>query len=140
MLVELLAGSVAAGLARVEREREALAMRVQFEQFFTPELARELAAHPDLLLGRDREVSLLFCDIRGFSRISKHLGPAATMEWIGDVMGALSECVLAECGVLVDYIGDELVAMWGAPENQPDHPARACRAALAMLDELPKLN
>jgi len=41
----------------------------------------------------------------------------------------LSRCVLAEHGVLVDYVGDELMALWGAPEEQPDHAERACRAA-----------
>ena len=75
-LVELLASGVAAGLARLEQEQAALAARVQFEQFFTPELARQLALQPDLLKGRDTEVTLLFCDIRGFSRISERLGPA----------------------------------------------------------------
>jgi len=56
------------------------------------------------------------------------------------VMGALSECVLARRGVLVDYVGDELMAMWGAPEEQPDHARLACQAALDMLALLPKLN
>ena len=140
MLVELLARGVAAGLARLEQEQAALAARVQFEQFFTPELARQLARQPDLLQGRDAEVTILFCDIRGFSRISERLGPAQTVAWISDVMGTLSDCVRAQGGVLVDYIGDELMAMWGAPEEQPDHARRACRAALDMLARLPELN
>jgi adenylate cyclase len=55
-------------------------------------------------------------------------------------MGVLSDCVIDHRGVLVDYIGDELMAMWGAPEEQPDHAELACRAALAMLDRLPALN
>ena len=90
MMMELLASGVAAGLARVVQEKAAMAARVQFEQFFTPELARELAARPDLLKGQDRDVTLLFADIRGFSRISERVGPAKTLEWIGDVMGARS--------------------------------------------------
>jgi adenylate cyclase len=140
MLVELLAGGVAAGLARLEQEHVALAARVQFEQFFTPELSRQLAARPDLLKGRDTEVTLLFCDIRGFSRVSEQLGPEGTVEWLGTVMGALSDCVRAHAGVLMDYIGDELIAMWGAPEAQPDHASLACRAALDMLAALAELN
>lgn len=139
MLVELLASSVAAGLARIEQERAALASRVQFEQFFTTELARQLAAEPDLLKGRDSEVTILFCDIRGFSRFSERLGPARTVDWIADVMGTLSDCVLAHSGVLVDYIGDEVMAMWGAPQKQPDHARLACKAALDMLGKLPEL-
>jgi adenylate cyclase len=60
MLAETLACGVAAGLARVEQERAVLAGQIQFEQFFTPELSRQLAIEPDLLKGRDTEVSLLF--------------------------------------------------------------------------------
>ena len=55
-------------------------------------------------------------------------------------MSRLSECVQREDGVIVDFIGDELMAMWGAPVEQPDHAVRACRAALAMIDCLPRLN
>ena len=83
---------------------------------------------------------MLFCDIRGFSRITERLGPQKTIAWTGNVLGDLSECVLREQGVLVDYVGDELMAMWGAPDHQPDHARRACRAALDMLAQLPALN
>jgi adenylate cyclase len=140
MLVEVLACGVAAGLARLEQEQAAVAARVQFEQFFTPELSRQLALQPDLLQGRDAEVTILFCDIRGFSRISEHLGSARSVDWVGEVLGELSDCVRAQAGVLVDYQGDGLMAMWGAPGEQPDHARRACRAALAMLGQVPKLN
>lgn len=140
MLVELLANGVAAGLARVEQEQAALRARVQFEQYFTPRLSRRLSANPELLDGREEEVSVLFCDIRGFSRITERLGAKRTVNWTSDVLGALSECVMREEGVLVDYVGDELMAMWGAPDQQPDHAQRACRTALDMLVQLPALN
>ncbi len=140
MLVGLIASGVAAGMARMQQEQAALTARVQFEQFFTRELSEQLSLHPDLLEGRDVEVSLLFADIRGFSRISERLGPRGTVQWIGDVMGVLSDCVLAHSGVLVDYIGDELVAMWGAPAAQPEHARLACRAAIDMLKALPGIN
>jgi adenylate cyclase len=139
-LVELLASGVATGLARMEHEKAALEAEVRFGQFFTKDLARELAVQKDLLTGQEREVSLLFADIRNFTNHSHVLGPAETVRLIGDVMGALSECVLATQGVLVDYIGDELMAMWGAPKQQPDHARLACRAALGMLSRLPDLN
>lgn len=139
-LVELLARGVAAGLARLDQERAELEARVRFEQFFTPQLARHLEENPDLLQGRDTEVSLLFCDIRGFSRITERLGPARTLAWINDTLATLSECVRAREGVLVDYIGDELMAMWGAPGDQPDHARLACSAALDMLAQVSRLN
>jgi adenylate cyclase len=140
LLVELLAVAVAAGLARRQHVEAAEAARVRFEQFFTPELARHLAAQPDLLQGREAEVSVLVCDIRGYGRISERLGARGTVDWLGDVLEALSECVQARQGVLVDYVGDELMAMWGAPAEQPDHARLACRAALDMLARLPDLD
>ncbi|MSQ94297.1 MAG: adenylate/guanylate cyclase domain-containing protein [Gemmataceae bacterium] len=140
MLVEVLASGVAAGLARVEQEQAALRSRLQMEQFFTPRLAAKLEGHPELLVGRDTEVSVLFCDIRGFSRITEKLGPAKTVELMSDVMSVLTQCVLDREGVVVDYVGDEVMAMWGAPEDQPDHAARACRTALSMFEALPTIN
>lgn len=140
MLTEVLAVGLAAGLARVEQESAALAMRARFEQFFTPELAGLLMAQPQLLDGKDLEITALFCDIRGFSRLARNQSPALTVEWTQDVLSTLSECVLARGGVLVDYIGDEVVAMWGAPEEQPDHAERACRAALDMIGALGALD
>ena len=140
MLVQVLAQGVAAGLARVEHERTAFQARMQMENFFGQRLAAKLDQHPELLEGRDKAVSILFCDIRGFSRISERLGPALTVEWISDVMSDLSQCVLDFEGVIVDYTGDELMAMWGAPDEQPDHATRACRAALAMFECLPRMN
>lgn len=140
LLVETLACGVAGGLARLEQERSAVARKVQFEQFFTPQLAGELEANPDLLRGRDADVTVLFCDIRNFSGITERLGPAQTMEWVGGVLSSLSDEVAATGGVLVDYIGDELMAMWGAPSPQADHAARACDAARRMLRSLPEIN
>jgi adenylate cyclase len=139
-LVELLASAIAAGLARLKEEQAAIAARIQFEQFFTPQLAAQLERDPQLLEGRNADVTLLFADIRGFSRVSERLGPARTMAWIQDTMGALSACVLAHDGVLVDYIGDELMAMWGAPAPQTSHAELACHAAREMLEALAAIN
>ncbi|NOY42637.1 MAG: adenylate/guanylate cyclase domain-containing protein [Planctomycetes bacterium] len=139
-LVEVLASGIAAGLARMKEEQAAMAARVQFEQFFTPQLAKQLEEDPRLLEGRDAQITLLFADICEFSRLSERLGPARTMAWIQDTLGALSECVLAHDGVLVDYMGDELMAMWGAPIAQADHAELACRAAQQMIRALPAIN
>ena len=135
-LVDLLACGVAAGLARQDQERRTL----KLEQFFGPDLAGRLVREPALLEGREAGVTLLFCDVRGFSRVSEKLGPAGSLKWMNDVMTELSGRVLDEGGVLVDYVGDEVMAMWGAPEDQPDQAERAVRAALAMLASLPAVN
>jgi adenylate cyclase len=139
-LVQLLAAAVGAGLARQHQEAEAARSRVQFEQFFSSALANQLQADPTMLDGRDCQISVLFSDIRGFSGLSERLSPAATCQLVGDVMERLTTRIVEHGGVVVDYIGDGLLAMWNAPALQADHAALACRAGLAMLDELPSLN
>jgi adenylate cyclase len=139
-LLQILAASVGAGLARQVGEAEAVRRRVQFEQFFSRELAQELDRDPDLLEGRERKVTILFSDIRGFSRISERLTPRSICRLMNDVIGRLTTRIHEQGGVVVVYVGDGIMAMWNAPVEQPDHAARACRAALAMLGELPDLN
>lgn len=140
MLVELLACSVASGLMRIQHEEALQSQRLRFEQFQSRKLADQLEAQPDLLKGREVAVSVLFVDIRRFSKISEQLGAATTFEWINDVMSELSECVTETDGIIVDFVGDEIMAMWGAPDDQPDHADRACRAALKMLQKVPLIN
>jgi adenylate cyclase len=113
----------------------------ELEQFFPPEVARQLIDRPEVLEeGTQTAISVLFCDIRGYSRISRRLGPADTIEWVSAVMEDLTDCILRNNGVLVDFIGDELLAMWGAPTNQPNHADLACKTALEMFACLPELN
>ncbi len=139
-LTQVLAASVSAGLARLDVEAEAARSRVQFEQFFTADLAVELDRDPALLEGREREITALFADIRGFSGVSEQLSARVACDLIRDVMELLTAQARAHGGVVVDYQGDGLLAMWNAPIDQPDHAARACDAALAMQRGLPALN
>lgn len=140
LVVQVLAAAVGAGLEREEQRERAIRSQVQFEQFFSPELARELAADASLLEGREREVTLLFSDVRNFSRISENLGPQRTFLMMQEVMELQSQAIRETDGVVVDYVGDGLLAMWNAPTDQPDHPVRACRAAIAFLGGLPGLS
>jgi adenylate cyclase len=135
-LVQLMASAVGANLARTVATRN----RVQFEQFFSPELAQQLEKDPSLLEGRDQEITVLFSDLRGFTRLSQRIGAADTCRLVRDMMEQLSERIVEQGGTIVDYAGDGILAMWNAPVLQEDHAARACRAALAMLAELPGLN
>lgn len=138
--VQVLASAVCSGLARIRREEEAAHHRQQFQHFFSPELAAALERNPRLLEGERRIVTILFCDIRNFSRISEQLTPEDTCELIRDVMERLTERIRLYQGVVVDYIGDAILAIWNAPADQPDHANLACEAALAMIEELPGLN
>jgi adenylate cyclase len=128
--------------ARVNSSLERQRLREQeLARYFTPRLARQLRRRPELLAtGRSTEVSVLFCDIVGFSRVSERLGPEQTIQWLSAVLTAMSGCVMTEDGVLVDYTGDQIMALWGAPYDQPDHAARACRCAAAMMHALPALD
>ncbi len=134
-LVQLLAAA-AGQLARSLAQRT----RVQFEQFFSADLVRELERDANLLEGRTDEVTVLFSDLRGFTALSERLGPHETCRMLRDLMERLSERIVEHGGVIVDYAGDGILAMWNAPRKQADHAARACDAALAMQAELPELN
>jgi adenylate cyclase len=113
---------------------------MQFEQFFSPELVRELEHNPNLLEGRTQDVTVLFSDLRGYTALSQRLGAENTCRLVRDVMERLSERIVEHGGVIVDYAGDGILAMWNAPTPQADHALRACHAALDMLGELPGLN
>ncbi len=139
-MVQLIAGAVSVGLARLEREAAAMRLQVQLEQFASPEVARALQRDPNLLEPRHREITVVFADVRGFSRFAERLDPATTYRLIRDMMDCFTNCVVEHGGFIIHYAGDGLAAMWNAPTDQPDHPQRACTAALAMQAELPQLN
>jgi len=122
------------------RIRACLEKKRLFEQFFPPEIARQLPYRPELLDRQELTVTILFCDIRGYSRISEHLGHVRTVEWIIDVMDRLSACVARHQGVLADFMGDQLMALWGAPDPRDNADQLACDAALDMMKQLPELN
>ena len=140
LLVDMLACGLSTGLVRQTHEKDAVQARVQFEQFFTPELARQLALEPNLLNGREADATLLFCDLRGFSRISERIGPEGTNKLMSVIFDTLSKCVQDQSGVLVDYLGDGMLAMWGAPGHQPDHAKLCVIAAQKMQMQIPLIN
>jgi len=135
-LVQLLAHAIGSDLVRSAATRT----RVQFEQFFSPELVRELERDTNLLEGRSQEVTVLFSDLRGFTRLSQELGPQVTCRLLRDMMERLTEHIAGHGGVIVDYAGDGILAMWNAPSSQTDHALRACSAALDMLGTMTDLN
>ena len=140
-LLELLALGVGSGWARIEQERQAASNRVRFEQFFTPKLAKLLEQYGDAMLApRKAAITVLFCDIKGFSRISNEQGAEAAIEWLRDVLNMLSDAVDDHDGALIDFSGDALEAIWGAPDVTTKHAARACRAAHQMRMGLAALN
>jgi adenylate cyclase len=139
-LVQVLAAAVGVGTARLGAQAEASRRMVQFEQFFSAELAHQLELQPDLLEGREREVTVMISDLRGFSKLSESLPPSDVCRLVRDVMDRITARIREHHGVVVDFAGDGVLAMWNAPVDQPDHALLACRAARAMQSELPALN
>jgi adenylate cyclase len=132
-LLELLAGAVTEGIARLEHEAEAERREVLLKHANLATANEEAEAN----VVEQREITLLFADLRGSSRLANALGIERTYELMGDVMDMLTAAVMDLDGVIIDYYGDGLAAMWNAPADQPDHPELACRAALRMIDSLP---
>ena len=128
-LIAILATAIASSIARKKRET----LVTKYQQFFSPKVTEAISRNPALLDGEDVNVTVLFCDIRGFSMTTDLIGPKAAMKWIGDTLSQLSEFVLKSDGVLVDYVGDEMFAMWGAPESAPDDALRSVLAAREMM-------
>jgi adenylate cyclase len=139
-VMQLLACSVSAGLARIEREAKAARLRIQFEEFVSPELASELERDPTFLEGQQRFITCLFADLRNFSTISEAMGAEGIYAMMRDVMDVLTQCVLDVGGAIINYAGDGMAAMWNAPLDQADHAQRACRAALSIQACMPALN
>jgi class 3 adenylate cyclase len=79
----------------------------------------------------EREVSVLFTDIAGFTAFAERLPASEVASFLNQHFTLIGRCVEAWEGTLDKYIGDSVMAFWGAPGDQPDHAARACRAALA---------
>jgi adenylate cyclase len=139
------AGIAAAAMEReqsVERLREATRVRENFERYFTPQLAGRIASQQgNVVLGGDRRrVVVLFSDIRGFTEVAESLPPDQMAAQLNEYFAAMVECVFRHNGALDKFIGDALMAYWGAPVSSGDDADRAIRAALDMQTELAKLN
>jgi len=125
-----------------ERIRQETVVRSNFERFFAPSLAAAIASSPDAVrLGGDkRTVAVLFSDIRGFTAMSETMSPADMAALLNEYFTEMVECVFRNGGTLDKFIGDAVMAQWGAPLSQANDPDRAMRAAIEMIEELDKLN
>ena len=125
-----------------ERIRREAVVRSNFERFFTPHLAARIANAPDAVkLGGDkRMVTVLFSDIRGFTALSETMNPDDMARLLTEYFTEMVECVFQHGGTLDKFIGDAVMAQWGAPLGEPDDPDRALAAAVAMMKALDRLN
>ncbi|MFI5397002.1 MAG: CHASE2 domain-containing protein [Candidatus Binatia bacterium] len=126
----------------VVEEREKRKIRDAFGLYLSPSLARLVSEQPEMLaLGGDkRELTVMFADIRDFTTIAEGLEPEVLVDLLNAFLGEMTEVIFAHDGMLDKYVGDAIMAVWGAPLPQADHAARACRAALEMVGRLHILN
>lgn len=122
--------------------RKGRAMVNLFGEYVAPELVAEMAENPRSysMEGDSRELTVMFSDVRGFTTISEGLDPNALREYINVYLTAMSEAIRGNRGTLDKYIGDAVMAFWGAPVALPDHAARAVETALQMQKTASQLN
>jgi adenylate cyclase len=122
------------GLLMRERYRSVLSKVV------SQDIAEELMKGDVELGGENREMSVLFADIRGFTPLTEGMEPQAVIGLLNDCMEHLARAVDDEGGVVDKFIGDEVMAVFGAPVTQPDHARRAVAAAVRMRDGIEDMN
>lgn len=125
----------------ITEEREKKKIRGAFQYYLTASVINEMLKDPaKLKLGGDKkDLSVLFSDIRGFTTISEKLTPEELVHLLNEYLTAMTDIVFKYDGTLDKYMGDAIMAVFGAPLDQPDHARRACQTALDMMSELRRL-
>jgi adenylate cyclase len=139
-----------AGIAAVAIENGQFAQRIQrelltrsnFERFFTPQLAKRIAESSETIrLGGEKcPVAVLFSDIRGFTALAETMRPDDMASLLTEYFTQMVDCVFRHEGTLDKFIGDEIMAQWGAPIGGFDDVDKTMSAAIEMMRELEKLN
>jgi adenylate cyclase len=122
-------------------ERQRLWTKRAFQHYVSPEVVDSLMQNPGALQfgGSVRDLTVLFSDIRGFTSYSEKHEPQQVVSMLREHHTELTRCVMEQRGTLDKYIGDAVMAIFGAPVALSDHAERACRAALVMVEETERL-
>lgn len=122
-------------------EREKKKVRGAFSYYLSPEVINEVLEDPESLQlgGVRKELTVFFSDVRGFTTISESLTPEQLSHFMNSYFTPMTQIILKSKGVLDKYIGDAIMAFWGAPINVSDHADRAVESAIEMLFSLEKL-
>jgi adenylate cyclase len=139
-----------AGIAAAALENAQFAQRIQREmlarenmaRYFAPQVAERIANSREAtrLGGDKRPVAVLFSDIRGFTAMSETMNPDDMARLLSEYLTQMVDCVFRHDGTLDKFIGDAVMAQWGAPIAAADDPDRAVRSAVEMMRELDRLN
>ena len=123
-------------------ERKGRHLKKAFSSYVSPDLVKQIEKDPDKLVlgGEQRELTILFSDIRGFTTFSESLTPPELVKLLNEYLSPMTRIVLEERGTLDKFIGDAVMAIFNAPLDVPEHATHACTAAVRMLQELKELN
>jgi adenylate cyclase len=117
-------------------EREKRRVRTAFGQYLSPEVIRRLLLNPRLVEPRKTEITVMFSDIRGFTTISEKLDAQDLALFLNQYLSDMTRIVFERQGTLDKYIGDAVMAFWGAPFEESGHAERACNSALDMMQRV----
>ena len=131
-------GFVAMYRALVE-EKEKRRVRGAFQQYLSPEVIRRLLENPELVKPRKTEITVMFSDVRGFTTISEKLDAQELAALLNEYLTDMTQIVFRFDGTLDKYIGDAVMAFWGAPLEDRNHATKSCHAALAMISRLKEM-
>ena len=122
--------------ALVERDRKRI--KGTFRQYVAPMVIEEMLKDPEQLTlgGEEKVLTVLFCDLERFTSYTEIYGPSEMVKILSDYFTRMSEEIFKQRGTLKEYVGDEIMAFYGAPLEQADHAKRACETALAMREGL----
>jgi adenylate cyclase len=120
-------------------EQEKRKVRGAFQQYVSPEVIRRLLTDPERVKPRKTSVTVLFSDVRGFTTISERLDAQELADLLNGYLTEMTRIIFRHQGTLDKYIGDAVMAIWGAPFDEPHHAERCCAASLAMLSRLAEL-
>lgn len=126
----------------MHEERQRRFLHTAFSRYVAPAVVSQIVRSPQALslAGEEKEVTILFSDIRSFTSLSEKLTPSQVSELLRSYLTPMTRLITEELGTLDKFIGDAIMAFWNAPLDVEGHPARALRAALRMLDALAALN
>ena len=121
-------------------EKDKRRIRDMFGKYVSPRVVDQILENPPELGGVDKELSVLFSDIRGFTTLSESMTPQELVNHLNIYLTAMTDVILESEGTLDKYVGDEIMCFWGAPLSQPDHALRACKSAVRQIEVLEELN
>lgn len=117
-------------------EKEKRKVRGAFQQYLSPEIIRRLLENPELVQPRKTEITVMFSDVRDFTSISEDLDPQVLALFLNQYLTYMTKIIFARQGTLDKYIGDAVMAFWGAPFEDPNHRIKACHTALDMMSRV----